>query len=53
MSALKTHHGLCLIREQVDYLALAFVSPLRTDDYNVLSHDKYSQKCCLNDNLIC
>ncbi len=38
VSALEAHHGTDALRQQVDDLALAFVAPLRTDDYYILTH---------------
>ena len=36
--ALKTHHCRDVVREPVDDLALAFIAPLGTDDYDILWH---------------
>jgi hypothetical protein len=38
MTTLKTGHTGHLISEQVNDLALAFVTPLGAENYNVLSH---------------
>ena len=38
MTALKPHHCRHLLREQIDDLAFAFVSPRHADNDHVLSH---------------
>ena len=38
VAALKAHHALGMIGEPVHNLALAFISPLRADDDDVLGH---------------
>ncbi len=39
VAALETHHGIGLLGEQIDDLALALVTPLGANDYHVLAHD--------------
>jgi hypothetical protein len=39
VSALKARHHVSLISEQVDYLALAFITPLGTEHYDRFCHD--------------
>ena len=38
VAALKAHHGLCLIGEQIDDLALALIAPLQADHDQILTH---------------
>jgi hypothetical protein len=38
MSALKTYYGISAISEQVNDLTLTFITPLRTNDNDVLTH---------------
>ena len=38
VAALETHHGLGVIRQPVNNLALAFVAPLGADHDNILGH---------------
>ena len=40
VAALKAHHSLCLLSQQVHDLALAFVTPLSADDHYALAHDQ-------------
>ncbi len=38
MAALETHHALRMIGQPIDYLALAFITPLSADHHYILSH---------------
>jgi hypothetical protein len=38
VSALKTHDTLCVIRQPINNLSLAFITPLGTNYYDVISH---------------
>jgi hypothetical protein len=39
MAALKTHDALRVVCQPVDDFALTFITPLRTDNNNISSHD--------------
>ncbi len=41
VAALKAHHTLCVIGKPIHNFALAFITPLCTDYYDVLCHCKF------------
>jgi hypothetical protein len=38
VSALETHHGVCITAQQVDDLAFAFIAPLGSEDNHAVVH---------------
>jgi hypothetical protein len=38
VATLEAHHALRMISEPIDYLALAFIAPLSTYNYNIFRH---------------
>jgi len=42
MPALKTHHALGVIRQPIDDLAFALISPLGADYHHIFCHARYS-----------
>ena len=42
MTTLKTGNGLCLVSQQINDLTFAFITPLSTNDYYVLTHKNVS-----------
>jgi hypothetical protein len=38
VAALKPHHGIGLVRQQVDNLALALITPLGAQDHYIFTH---------------